>query len=242
MRLAIMQPYFLPYLGYFSLIAAADHFVVFDPVQYIRHGWINRNRILKPGFAEPQYIKIPLAKHSRGTLIRDIRISLNTDWKARIFAQIQHYKKKAPYFEQAREILESCLEPDTDDIVKFNVHCLKTVCAAVGIEFAYSSFGEIRDEVEQVTHPGEWALHISSALKATTYINPRAGIDIFDQSQFVDRGVELCFLENSLSSYSQRNQEFVAGLSIMDVLMFNSLEETKTHINDYSLLSYEECC
>ncbi len=80
MRLAVMQPYFFPYLGYFALIKKSDHFVIFDTPQFIRHGWIERNRILKPveGW---QYIKVPLVKHSRETAIKDIVIRNSENWK-----------------------------------------------------------------------------------------------------------------------------------------------------------------
>lgn len=235
MRLGIMQPYFLPYLGYFSLIQATDHFVVFDPVQYIRHGWINRNRILKPGLAEPQYIQLPLAKHSRQTLIRDIKLSQGQDWRSRIFAQIQHYKKKAPYFDQAKPILDTCLDLKTDSVVELNVHCLKTICNVLGMDFNYTMYNEIEPTIEPASHPGEWALHTCTALGASTYLNPIAGREIFLPKQFADRRIDLQFLTHPLAPYSQRNREFVPGLSILDVLMFNSLDETRRQINDYAI-------
>ena len=94
MKLGIMQPYFIPYIGYYQLINYVDKWVVFDIVQYIRHGWINRNRILKPGEGW-QYIVVPLQNHRRETLIKDVFISEKTDWKDRIFRQMEHYKKKS---------------------------------------------------------------------------------------------------------------------------------------------------
>lgn len=236
MRLGIMQPYFFPYLGYFSLIAATDQFVVFDPVQTIRHGWINRNRILKPGGAEPQYINVPLAKHSRETLIQNIKIANQVDWKSRILGQIQHYRKRAPYFFQTKQILEECFSLETDSVVDLNVHCLATVCRSLDLEFNVLRYAEIENEIEPVNHPGEWALHISSALHATAYVNPIGGRDIFQPAQFQERGMSLMFLDPSLTPYPQRNPNFVPGLSIIDVLMFNSPEETVRQINDYVIV------
>ncbi|MGC7846714.1 WbqC family protein [Desulforudis sp. 1088] len=90
MRAAVMQPYFSPYIGYWQLIHAVDTFVLFDDVQYIRHGWINRNRILKPGGGW-QYI-IALKKHSKNDLIRNIQAHPTLEWKARILRQLEHYK------------------------------------------------------------------------------------------------------------------------------------------------------
>src|SRR5665648_86327 len=93
MKVGIMQPYFFPYLGYFSLIKNTEQFILFDPVQFIKHGWIERNRILKPQ-GDWQYISVPLVKHSRDTIIKDIQISNTNDWKQTIFAQLVHYKNE----------------------------------------------------------------------------------------------------------------------------------------------------
>ncbi len=237
MQLAVMQPYFLPYVGYFSLIAATDHFVVFDPVQYIRHGWINRNQILKPDFSTPQYIQVPLAKHSRQTLIRDIKISDSHDWKGKIFRQLQHYKRRAPFFEQASAILEKCLTLTTPSIVALNVHCLTTICEVLEIKFNVSSFDAIQPPIGPTQHPGQWALLISEALHATTYINPLGGRDIFQPVQFDEKGIELKFLENRLANYPQSNESFIPGLSIIDILMFNSLADTREQIFNYKTIS-----
>ena len=93
-----MQPYFMPYIGYYSLIKHTDEFILFDPVQFIRHGWIERNRILKQGGGW-QYIQVPLIKdNGRDTLIKDVRINNSEPWKQKMLAQLQHYKKKAPYY------------------------------------------------------------------------------------------------------------------------------------------------
>ena len=97
MRLGIMQPYFMPYLGYFSLIKNTDEFILFDTVQFIRHGWIERNRILKPSGGW-QYFQVPIIKENgRETVIKNVRINNSENWKSKILAQLQHYKKKAPY-------------------------------------------------------------------------------------------------------------------------------------------------
>ena len=97
MKLGIMQPYLFPYLGYFDLIHCTDRWIVFDTAQYIRHGWINRNRILHPTSGW-QYFIIPVKKQSRNTPICDIQVSDNPGWRARVLGQLEHYRKRAPYF------------------------------------------------------------------------------------------------------------------------------------------------
>ena len=106
MKVGIMQPYFFPYSGYFSLIKATETFILLDEVQFIRHGWIERNRILKPNEGW-QYIHCPIEKHSRETRIRDIEIRNQENWKNKILAQLIHYKKKAPYYNEVISLLET---------------------------------------------------------------------------------------------------------------------------------------
>ncbi|NND97227.1 MAG: WbqC family protein [Pirellulaceae bacterium] len=237
MRIAAMQPYFLPYLTYFSLIASADQFVIFDPVQYIRHGWINRNRILKAGINDWQYIRVPVAKHSRETPIRDITIANHHDWKCKLRAQVDHYRKKAPFYSQAKELLDHCLDIQTSSIVDLNIHSLSVLCDALRIDFQTVRFSDIQHRVDPPQHAGQWALHISKALQATSYINPVGGQAIFRPQEFRRSGIELQFLSNPLTAYCQRRDHFISGLSIIDVLMFNSLDETRDRIMDDVILS-----
>jgi hypothetical protein len=239
-RLAIMQPYFFPYLGYFSLIAAADQFIVFDVVQYIRHGWVNRNRILKPDFGSDQYVLVPLVKHPRGTLICDVAIANHLPWKTKLLAQLQHYKKRARFFKETRELVAAALEFDTDSLVDLNVHCLATVCWALRISFDEQrldrnalNFQKLTDSIQK---PGDWALQLSVQRQAKTYLNPPTGQEIFDAAKFQQNGVELGFVRNRLAEYDQKNSQFVAGLSIIDSLMFNGIDRTRELITDYEVI------
>ena len=105
MKLGVMQPYFFPYLGYFDLINISDQWIVFDTVQYMRQGWINRNRILHPKEGW-QYIIVPRKKHRRQTAIKDVEVSADPEWRRRILAQIQHYQKGAPCYEETYQLVE----------------------------------------------------------------------------------------------------------------------------------------
>lgn len=116
MKLAIMQPYFFPYIGYFSLIKHTDEFILFDTAQYIRHGWIDRNRILKQT-NDWQYINVPLTKHSLETKIKDVKINNQENWKEKIFKQLLHYKKKSPFYNETINVLSQGLQIETDSIV-----------------------------------------------------------------------------------------------------------------------------
>lgn len=235
MKVGIMQPYFLPYLGYFSLIHSTERWIVFDKVQFIRHGWIERNRVLNSN-KEVSYIKIPLEKHSRNTLIKDIRINNNINWKKKILDQLTAYKRKAKYYGPTIELLDSVLSVKHSTITELNVHLLQEICDYLDLPFNYSIYSEMNLDIEErISNPGDWALEITKAINGDTYINPPGGMHLFDRKEFNDNGVNLLSCENHLSEYKQNNEEFVNGLSIIDVLMFNSPDETMELIKDYSL-------
>ena len=234
MTLGIMQPYFFPNLGHFSLINQVDKWVVFDPVQFIRHGWIERNRILKPG-GDWQYIGVPLVKHQRNTLIKDIEIRVNDPWKNKLLSQIQHYKKRAPYYSNVVELIENCFKFETESIAHLNAHFLEKICAYLGIDFKYEIFSEMDLDLD-ISGPGDWALEISIKLNAKRYINPIGGQELFDVDAFKDNGVEIKFLDFKNVEYKQKGDPFEAGLSIIDVLMFKSVEETRELLTNFSLV------
>lgn len=229
-----MQPYFFPYLGYYSLIKYTDQWIVFDPVQFIRHGWIERNRILKP-VSGWQYISVPLQKYNQDTRIKEITIRKEEDWQNKLLRQIEHYKK-APYYSQVIQILNECFSIDTGSITIQDTHILKTTCDYLHIPFNYHVFSEMNLEIEPVIDAGDWALHISKAVKADQYVNPTGGMEIFDREKFENAGIDLVFLKINLNEYPQRRQVFEPGLSILDVMMFNSPNEITTMLDDFQLI------
>lgn len=234
MRIGIMQPYFFPYLGYYSLIKRTDKFILLDSVQHIRHGWINRNRILKPGEGW-QYIMVPLKKKGLETLIGDMEIDERQDWKNRILKQLEHYKSKAPFYRDTLALVESCLELHTRSIVDLNEHVLKRTCDHLHIRANFDVFSKMGLSLGAVNRPGDWALEISKKLRAEEYCNPIGGKGIFEIDQFEKNGIKIKFLHNNLRLYNQRRDRFEAGLSIIDVLMFNNVEATRYLLDDLFL-------
>lgn len=236
-KIAIMQPYFFPYIGYISLIKNTDKFILFDVVQFIRHGWIERNRILKPSLGW-QYIGVPLVKHERETLIKDIQINNAENWEDRLFAQLQHYKKKSPFYKQTIEVVQKGLDIETDSIVKLNYSTLKAVCEYLEIPFDCEIFSEMNLEIEQVNAPDEWALNICKALNYTEYWNPPGGLEFFNRSKYEKAGVDLKFQKVNVQPYPQRRgpENIETGLSIIDVMMFNSPETIREMLNQYELI------
>lgn len=236
MRLAIMQPYFFPYIGYFSLIKHVDEFILFDTVQFIRHGWIERNRILNPN-GSWQYIRVPLIKHSRDTKIEKIQIDNEQTWKQKIISQLQHYKNIAPNYFIVKSIIESTLKNDYSSIVELNFMSLKTICDYLGINTPILIFSRMKLEIEPVNSPDEWALNICKKIDGVDeYWNPYGGMTFFDRAKYQSNRIDLKFHKMNLVEYDQNNSIFEPGLSIIDVIMFNPVEKVKQMLNDYELL------
>jgi len=234
-KLAIMQPYFFPYLGYYSLIKKTDRFVLFDTVQFIKHGWIERNRILKPSDGW-QYVAVPLEKRPITTSINEMKIKCHDNWKNKLFRQLEHYKKRAPFYMETISLIEDALDIETDSIVVLNASILDKTCKYLELPLTMDIYSEMNLTIDPVTHPGEWALNISKTLNAKEYVNPAGGMDIFSPEQFESAGIKLKFMANNLSRYNQRRPVFEAGLSIIDVLMFNDIDNIIKLIDDVSYL------
>ena len=229
MKVGIMQPYFLPYPGYFSLISRCDKWVVFDIPQYIRHGWVNRNRVLHPTKGW-QYIGVPLKKHSRDTAIKDIRITEDSSWAEKIMNQLAHYKKKAPNYENTMEFLAGGLHTNTELLVDLNVDLMKKVCRLLEIDFDYIIASHIEIDMAHINGPGDWALEISRILGASEYINPPGGEDLFDRAAFQEAGIKLSIQAYENMQYACPGYEFEPGLSIVDAMMWNSSGQIREHL------------
>lgn len=229
MKLGIMQPYFVPYAGYFELIQRCDKWIVFDTAQYIRHGWVNRNRILHPTNGW-QYWGVPIKKHSRDTPIQDICISTNTDWRERLLGQLNHYRGKAPFYPEVIRLVSEALQPSFESLGQLNVHLLEQCCQYLGITFNYQIFSAMELTLPPITCPGDWALEISDALGANEYLNPPGGEAIFSPSVFESRGIKLTLQKSRPFIYPTPSFQFVPDLSIIDAMMWCSAEVILKHL------------
>ncbi|MCI8875041.1 MAG: WbqC family protein [Lachnospiraceae bacterium] len=234
MRLGIMQPYFFPYIGYFSLIKHVDEFILFDTPQFIRHGWIERNRIKNAGGGYV-YISVPLLKHSQKTAIQNILINNEMDWKNKILAQLVHYKK-APYYKEVTEMLRALFEKEYLDIVTLDKVTLEKVCEYLNIDTEIKVFSQMNLEIEQVLALDEWALNICKAIPgANEYWNPPGGKAFFDVSKYDKAGIDIRFQEVEITEYQQGKNAFEAGLSIIDVMMYNSSQTIHRMMDNFKL-------
>ena len=234
MKIAIMQPYFFPYIGYWQLIYSVDIFILFDEAQYIRHGWVNRNRILKPGSGW-QYIIVPLKKHDLTESIKNVQAHPNKKWKELIIRQLAHYKKKARYFDETNEVVKEVLFSNNEQsIAAINLDTILKLCAYLGIKKEIIVSSEQNFNYADVGDAGEWALRIAEQMGAAEYINPAAGAELFNREKFSFSNIKLSFLKSQELIYSQPGV-FEPALSIIDILMFNGIDETKDLLKNYSI-------
>lgn len=234
-RLGIMQPYFFPYLGYFGLIAVTDRWIVFDPVQYIRKGWMNRNRVLKAGGGE-KFVGVTVAPHERGTLIKDMRLQPDTGRADHFIRQLDHYKLvRAPHYRMVLDLLLECFNTDQERLAPFLTRTLAITCDYLGIPFNHETWSEMGLTHAQPDDPADWSLFTCMELGATTYVNPPGGRAFFDPRRFAAHGVKLLYHEQQLPPYDQRGTVFVPGLSIIDAMMFCSPREIRDMLKLHAL-------
>ena len=229
MRLGIMQPYFFPYLGYWQLLANVDKYVVYDDVTYIKGGWINRNNFLING--QKNLLTMRLEKASSYTLIKDIAIK---DDFVKFLKTIEMGYKKAPFFEDIFRLLKDICQCPDKKLGQFLFNSHIKICEYLGIdtELILSSSFDKHTELKGK----DKVISICKQLGADEYINAIGGQELYDKKEFAENGIRLNFLQTNLREYRQLKNEFVAGLSIIDIMMFNSKEEIKEMLNDFNLV------
>jgi hypothetical protein len=231
-----MQPYFFPYIGYISLMKCVDRWIFMDEVQMIRHGWIERNRILRQQGGW-HYFHVPLEKHKSHAIIKDIRIRNTEPWKDKILAQLVHYKSRAPFYHEVIKLLTNSFDEEFDSITHQNAHLLKKISDYIGFEFNYEILSEMNLTLKPADEPDDWSLNICKELNIDHYVNPILGKTFYDVEKFRNEGVKINFLNKQLFAYDQKNSDgvFIENLSIIDVLMFNSPGEVIKRLDNYVL-------
>lgn len=234
MKIAIMQPYFFPYIGYFQLIAAVDLFIIYDEIQYTKKGWINRNRMLRNG--GDAIFSLPLEKASDYLDIRDRKIAASFDQR-KLKAQIEGAYRKAPEFGRVMPLVEAALSQEGDNLFDFISHTLHLTCAQLNIETPIQKSSLIERSATPLKAQ-ERVIDICKCAGATTYINPIGGLDLYDSAAFSAAGMKLFFLRARNIEYKQFGDPFVPFLSIIDVMMFNSTSSiAKLISNEYDLIA-----
>jgi hypothetical protein len=218
LKIAVMQPYLFPYIGYIQLVHAVDVFVFLDDANYINKGWINRNQIIVGG--KPALFTVPLKDASQNKAIHEIDLGMDEKWKNKFLKTLEMNYKNSPFFGQGMELVSHVLGGDEEKIS----------------DLIYRSFFEIKEKLRLNVQllrssnieagrglKGQYRiLEICKHLGADHYINPPGGRELYDHALFLKNNIALKFIKPTLIPYDQNQKEFLAGLSFIDVCMYNS--------------------
>ncbi|MFZ2709007.1 MAG: WbqC family protein [Leptotrichiaceae bacterium] len=231
MKIGIMQPYFFPYIGYWQLINAVDKYVIYDDVNYIKGGWINRNRILIND--KPSFINLKMNGSSPNKLIKEIHVSNDNRWKNKLLKSIELSYRKAPFFEMSFPIIEEIINHDEVNLSLYLENLIKRIAEylEMNTEFVLSS----NIEKDNSLKGQDKVIEICKSLGAKEYYNAIGGVELYSAENFNSYGIELRFLRTEYIEYKQFKNDFSPYLSIIDVMMFNSKEEIMNILDMYSL-------
>ncbi|WP_415407818.1 WbqC family protein [Sulfurovum sp. CS9] len=229
MKLGMMQPYFLSYIGYFQLIQLVDVYVVADDLNFIKNSYIKKNSILDNG--APALISLELIGASQNKLINEIEVGNNMD---KLLTAIQRRYAKAPYFKDVFPLLQTILSSKEKNLARFLGYSLMKISSYLGMQtkFLYSSEIEKNNDLKFDAR----IMDICKRVGADHYINAIGGKELYSKDKFATEGIKLSFIDTKDIEYKQFDKEFVPNLSIIDVMMFNSKEETRELLQRYELV------
>lgn len=233
MKVGIMQPYFFPYIGYWQLMNAVDQYVVYDDVNFIKGGWINRNRILING--QPKYFNIQMKGASPFKRINEIEVSNEPSVIGKNLRILEAAYKKAPYFTTVYPMLQDILCSGRKDLASFLVYSFEKIADYLDIGTRLIISSEL--DKNNGLKAQDKVLEICRILNATEYYNAIGGRELYSIEAFQKKGITLKFLSTQKISYKQFGSDVYENLSIIDVMMFNSRDEIKDLLNRYTLIT-----
>lgn len=229
MKLGIMQPYFMPYIGYFQLMKAVDKYVVYDDVNYIKGGWPNRNHILING--EKEMFTVTLQKASQNKLFNEIVIG--DDFK-KLMKTLQMNYSRAINFDQTMVLMERIISFPNKQLAVFIANSFREILSYLSVETEILMSSEIPKD--NSLRGKDKIIQICEILGADTYYNAVGGKNLYDQEEFREHGITLNFVDSLPQVYSQlHTREFVSGLSMVDVLMNNTKDKVNSLLESYQI-------
>jgi hypothetical protein len=228
-----MQPYFMPYIGYWQLMAAVDEFVIYDNIQYTKKGWINKNRFLRNGKAE--VFSLPLKKGSSLLEVKDRYLSDDFEKEAaRLLRRIGGAYKKAPNFEETFALIEKCLAYDNKNLFDFIYNSIIVIKLYLGIDTKIIISSGI--DMDHSLTSSDKVKAICHSLGAEKYINPIGGLELYSKEDFYNNDIDLVFHKALPFEYEQFNHEFEPWLTMLDILMFNSKDQVAIWLKKFELI------
>lgn len=232
-KTAIMQPYFLPYIGYWQLIRSVDTFIVYDNIEYTKKGWFNRNRIVDGD--HDRLFTIPVKKDSDYLHVNQRYLSDDSSKEiTRLLRIIQTTYRKAPHYAEAYPVIEACFLGADNNLFGYIYNSLTIMCEYLGIDTKIVVSSSV--PIDHALKGEQKVLALCKATHTDTYINAIGGTELYDKELFKANGIDLQFIQANPIEYSQFNNPFVAWLSIIDVIMFNDKETVRRMLREYTLV------
>ncbi len=232
MKLGIMQPYFMPYIGYWQRIKAVDKHVIYDDVNYIKNGWMNHNRILLNG--EVHYFNVPLQGASPNKLINEVGVNNNPVLQGKMLKTLEQAYKKSPYMNEVMECLHPIITNASTNLAEYLEFEIRHICNYLGIETELVMSSSL--DKDNSLRAQDKVIEICKKMDADEYYNASSGEELYSRDAFAAEGLKLTFIRDKSSIvYQQRSKEFIPALSIIDVMMNCSKEELNAMLDDYEL-------
>ena len=232
MILGMMQPYFYPYLGYWQLMNMVDEYILYDDVNYIKGGWINRNRIKING--ADGLFGITVKKASQNKKINELEVCMTPQDREKLINKVKCSYAKAPYSKDVLELFEDTLNYENTNLAEYLAYSNRRIAEFMGITTPIYSATELN--LDHTNRAQQRIIDICKLRGATEYVNAIGGKELYTRDNFEDEGIKLKFLRmDSDIVYPQGKGDFIPSLSILDVLMFNSKEEVKELLNRYTI-------
>lgn len=233
MRLAVMQPYLFPYLGYYQLVHAVDRFIFYDDVNFIKRGWIHRNQVLVN--RQAHRFSVPMDRASQHQRIDEVRLHPTEypTWRQKFLKTLQQSYRRAPCFAPIYELVDRVLSPEPVSIASLAAESVTAVCDYLEITRDFVRASAL--SYDTTRRGAERILALCAQSGADAYVNPPGGQDLYRAEDFTKRGLSLRFIRPEPVAYEQFGAPFVPNLSVIDVLMFNSPDQIQAMLPRYTL-------
>ena len=252
MKLGMNQPYFFPYLGFYQLVSAVDRFIIYDNLNYIQYGWINRNRFLVVG-GDPTYFNALTEDSSPNRKIRDIKLSAKSNWRRKLLNTFSLNYRKSPFFDETYALIEPVIRSDTNSLSVMAAQSIVEVSKHLQIKTEIVA-NPVYDELESLLEQDDLArafpaiklrrperkvyrvIAVCRMMKANRFVNAIGGQALYDKDEFKANGIELQFVRSQDQPYPQTTDTYHPGLSIIDVLMNCGRAGTIERLQSYELI------
>ncbi len=235
MKVGIMQPYFLPYLGYWQLMNAVDVYVLYDNIEFTKNSWMRRNRILSCG--ADKMFSLPLKRDSDYLDVKERFLADDYDIsRKKLISLIENSYKKAPEFATVFPIVKDIFECNSHNLFDYIHYSIEKVREYLGIQSNLIVSSTL--DIDWDLKGKDKVLAICKHFGADEYYNSVNGIPLYEphRDKFAQAGIELRFPKMREIIYPQFKNKFVPNLSIIDVMMFNSQEECQALLREYDII------